>query len=238
MPPPPSVFAESANSPRHCDKGVPASRGLVQRAVAADHAVMASGTVRSATAEDEQAVIALLTLAFAGDPATRWTWPDPATYLRAYPRFVAAFGGAAFAQGSAHWIEGAAAALWLPPGTTPDEAAILELFEATADPATATDGPRVMQQMAAHHPREPHWYLPLLGVDPARQGRGLGSLLLDHAVRRFDRDGAVAYLESSNPRNVPLYQRHGFEVLGRIQVGASPVFTPMRRNPARVTGPC
>jgi GNAT superfamily N-acetyltransferase len=71
----------------------------------------------------------------------------------------------------------------------------------------------------------------LLGVDPARQGQGLGGLLLKHAARWFDRDGVVAYLESSNPRNVPLYRRHGFEALGRIQVGGSPVFTPMRRDP-------
>jgi ribosomal protein S18 acetylase RimI-like enzyme len=88
-----------------------------------------------------------------------------------------------------------------------------------------------MQQMARYHPREPHWYLPLLGVDPARQGQGLGSRLLEHATWLFDLDGAVAYLESSNPRNVSLYQRHGFEALGRIQVGSSPVFTPMRRDP-------
>ena len=43
----------------------------------------------------------------------------------------------------------------------------------------------------------------------------------------------VAYLESSNLRNVPLYERHGFEVLGPIQVGGSPVFTPMLRDPGR-----
>ncbi|MBV8186730.1 MAG: GNAT family N-acetyltransferase [Alphaproteobacteria bacterium] len=192
---------------------------------------MANESVTSATAEDKAVAIAVLTLAFAGDPATRWTWPDPKGYLTAFARFAEAFGGAAFAKGSAHYIDGAATALWLPPGSEPDEAAMVELFEATADPATANDGPQVMQQMASYHPREPHWYLPLLGVDPARQGQGLGGRLLEHATRLFDRDGAVAYLESSNPRNVSLYQRHGFEELGRIQVGSSPVFTPMRRDP-------
>jgi ribosomal protein S18 acetylase RimI-like enzyme len=192
---------------------------------------MTNEIVKSATADDKAAAVAVLTLAFASDPATRWTWPDPKVYLAAFPRFAEAFGGAAFAKGSAHYIEGAATALWLPPGIHPDEMAMFELFQATADPATADDGPQVMQKMAGFHPREPHWYLPLLGVDPARQGRGLGGLLLEHANRLFDRDGVVAYLESSNPRNVGLYQRHGFEVLGRIQVGRSPVFTPMRRDP-------
>jgi hypothetical protein len=41
----------------------------------------------------------------------------------------------------------------------------------------------------------------------------------------------LAYLESSNPRNIPLYQRHGFEAMGEIQVGAAPVVTPMIREP-------
>jgi GNAT superfamily N-acetyltransferase len=192
---------------------------------------MANEIVKSAAAHDKAAAIAVLTLAFASDPATRWTWPGPKTYLEAFPRFAEAFGGAAFAKGSAHYIEGAAAALWLPPGIHPDEAAIGALMQATADARTANDGPQVMQQMASYHPREPHWYLPLIGVDPARQGQGLGSRLLEHATRLFDRDSVVAYLESSNPRNIPIYQRHGFEVLGRIQVGGSPVFTPMRRDP-------
>jgi ribosomal protein S18 acetylase RimI-like enzyme len=55
--------------------------------------------------------------------------------------------------------------------------------------------------------------------------------LLTQALARCDADGLPAYLESSNPRNIPLYQRHGFEILGRIQVGDSPVLTPMRRPP-------
>jgi len=190
-------------------------------------------TVQIATAADKAAATAVLTLAFSTDPAARWTWPDPKTYLAALPRFVEAFGGAAFHKGSAHYIPGAGVALWLPPDVDSDEAAMMELMRTTVDPATASDGPQVMQQMMSYHPREPHWYLPLLGVDPARQGNGLGARLLDYANDMFDHDGVVAYLESSNPRNIGLYQRHGFEVLGTVQVGGSPVITPMRRNPRR-----
>ena len=90
---------------------------------------------------------------------------------------------------------------------------------------------QVMRQMESHHPREPHWYLPLIGIDPKHQGKGLGGALLDHALKICDRDGALAYLESSNPRNVPLYQRHGFEILGQIQFGSSPTLVPMLRRP-------
>jgi ribosomal protein S18 acetylase RimI-like enzyme len=54
---------------------------------------------------------------------------------------------------------------------------------------------------------------------------------MHHAVERCDRDRMLAYLESSNPRNIALYERHGFEVMGRIQIGAGPLVTPMLRRP-------
>jgi ribosomal protein S18 acetylase RimI-like enzyme len=84
--------------------------------------------------------------------------------------------------------------------------------------------------MRGYHPSEPHWYLPLIGVDPFQQGSGLGSALMRHALARCDSEGKPAFLESSNPKNVPLYERHGFEVLGRIQAGASPTLFPMLRK--------
>ncbi len=187
--------------------------------------------VQAAAADEEAAVIAVLTLAFSRDPATRWAWPKPEAFIEAFPRFAKAFGGAAFGKGTAHRIGWAGAALWLPPGEGPDEAAMGALMESTADEALAIDGPKVMQEMADCHPAEPHWYLPLIGVDPAHQGKGLGSALVKHATDICDRDGVPAYLESSNPWNIPLYERHGFEVVGRIQYGSSPVITPMLRKP-------
>lgn len=90
----------------------------------------------------------------------------------------------------------------------------------------------IFEQMAAYHPTGPHWYLPLIATDPAHQGEGLGEALMVHALERCDRDRVPAYLESSNPRNIPFYQRHGFEILGEIQVGSSPTLVPMLR-PAR-----
>jgi GNAT superfamily N-acetyltransferase len=194
---------------------------------------MTPHSAKAATVAERDAVTAILTLAFSGDPASRWTWPDPKAYLDAFPHFALAFGGAAFEKGSALRVGSAGAALWLPPGTAPDEAALNDLMMRTADAATAVDGPQLMQQMASHHPKEPHWYLPLLGVDPAQQNKGVGSALLRHVTDRCDRDGVLAYLESSNPRNIPLYERHGFVILGRAQSGGSPVITPMLRKPQR-----
>ena len=134
--------------------------------------------VETATPADEAAVLAILTLAFSGDPASRWTWPEPKVFLEAFPRFARAFGGAAFALGSAHRVGFAGAALWLPPGSRPDDAAIGSLMQETAHLQTAVDGPAVMQRIADFHPQETHWYLPLLGIDPLHQGNGIGGALM------------------------------------------------------------
>lgn len=193
-------------------------------------------TVATAGPGDEAAAIATLTLAFAADPMTRWSWPDPRTYLDAFPKLATAFGGAAFLKGTAHRVEGCAGvALWLPPGVEPDGEAMGALMQSTLKGPALMEGAPIMQQMMDFHPHEPHWYLPLIGIDPQYQGKGLGGALLDHGLAFADRDGVPAYLESSNPRNIGLYERHGFERLGQIQNGSSPTLVPMLRKPQRRT---
>jgi ribosomal protein S18 acetylase RimI-like enzyme len=121
--------------------------------------------------------------------------------------------------------------MWLPPGVEPDSERLTVLTEQHAPPERQADMTKVFEQMGKFHPKEPCWYLPLIGVDPTSQGRGYGSALLRYALEQIDRTGAPAYLESSNPSNVPLYERHGFEVLGSIQAGSSPTVIPMLRRP-------
>jgi ribosomal protein S18 acetylase RimI-like enzyme len=195
---------------------------------------MAPPILKTATVSDEAAAIAVVVLAFSADPAARWTWPDPAQYLKHFPNFVKVFGGKAFAHDSAYCVDGqAGAALWLPPGVHPEEDALIALLQRTGSAQVQKDGAAVFEQMGRHHPREPHWYLPFIGVDPFQQGKGYGAALMRHALIACDRDGTLAYLESSNPRNIPLYERHGFELLGTIQVGTSPPISPMLRRPRR-----
>jgi GNAT superfamily N-acetyltransferase len=190
---------------------------------------MTSTVKETAPAEAEQA-IATIVLAFGTDPAARWTYADPAQYLAHFPAIVRAFGGRAFAQGTACHVGGfAGAALWLPPGIGPDEEALLAIMRRSVPEERQAEVSAVFEQMGSYHPSGPHWYLPLIGVDPVHQGKGYGTALLRHALARCDREHAPAYLESSNPANIPLYLRHGFEVLGAIQVGSSPQIVPMLR---------
>jgi ribosomal protein S18 acetylase RimI-like enzyme len=193
---------------------------------------MTTPIIKTATVSDEARAIAVVVLAFSADPAARWAWSDPDQYLAHFPRFVKLFGGNAFANESAYYADGyAGAALWLPPGVHPDEDALITLLQRTGSAGVQKDGAAVFEQMGRYHPREPHWYLPFIGVDPCHQGKGYGAALMQHSMIPCDRDHTLAYLESSNPKNVPLYERHGFELLGTIQVGTSPRIFPMLRKP-------
>ena len=138
----------------------------------------------------------------------------------------------AFARGAAtRTADFAGAALWLPPGARSDEERLGALMEETIEPRVFDELMALLEQAAEYHPKEPHWYLPLTGVDQAHRGRGHGGSLLAHTLERCDRERLPAHLGSSNPRNIPLYQRHGFEPLATLQVGSSPPFTPMLRQP-------
>jgi GNAT superfamily N-acetyltransferase len=185
----------------------------------------------AATALDESSLIDVLVGAFIEDPVSRWAWPDSQQYLMHFPSLVRALGGKAFKHGSAYYVDGyAGAALWLPPDLGPDEDVLVSLFQRTVSEQIQKDILAVFKQMGHYHPSEPHWYLTLMGVDPLQQGKGFGSALLQHALIQCDRDRKLAYLESI-PRSILLYQRHGFELLGTIQVGMSPPLFPMLRRP-------
>ena len=192
---------------------------------------MITTTVKTAVTSDEERVIGALVLAFVSDPIARWAFPDPHQYLFHFPLFVRAFGGKAFEHQSAYYAEDCAcAALWLPPSVQPDEKILVPIVERAVK---ADRLPRVfelLEEMGRFHPSERHWYLPLIGVDPAKHRNGYGSTLLRHALQRVDQEHLPAYLESSNPANISLYQRHGFEMKGTIKVETAPPMFPMYRE--------
>ena len=81
------------------------------------------------------------------------------------------------------------------------------------------------------HPRERHLYLAVLGVDPPRQGQGLGSWLLAPGLEACDREGVGAYLETAKARNVVFYERHGFRVRDELRLPRGPKVWLMWRAP-------
>ena len=187
--------------------------------------------VNTASVLDREDAIGILTLAFSSDPMARWSLPDPATYLATFPSIIKAFCGDAFETGTAYITnEFSGAAIWLKPGAGSDDESLKRLFEENTPDNIKEDMQTIFERMEKFHPLEPHWYLPMIGVDPLHQGEGIGSALMEEVLKVVDVDTSVAYLESSNPRNIPLYQRYGFEVIGEIQSGSSPVLRPMLRK--------
>ncbi len=97
--------------------------------------------------------------------------------------------------------------------------------------------PRILRVLAfldTKHPHEPHYYLPFLGVEPASQGRGIGSALMRPILERCDREGMPAYLEASSERNRALYERHGFELIEEVRLpGGGPPMWRMWREARR-----
>ena len=191
-------------------------------------------TVRIASPDERQALADTLVLAFIEDPINRWLFPDPAVYLEAFPEFVRSYGGKAFDHESAYVTDNlAATALWLPSGVYPDESAIVEVFTTHVPPERQKPALEALETLDRYHPDEPCWQLPFIGTEPTRQGQGSGSVLMEYALDRCDRNGELAYLESTNPQNLSLYLRHGFEILGTVRVGSMPPLFPMKREPQR-----
>ncbi len=192
----------------------------------------ASIEIRNAAPSEMPQAVSTLVAAFLTDPLARFAWLSPHDHLRGMPLAVREFAGGSFEHDTAYVSNDfRGAALWLPPGVHPNDKAMERIFQDTAEPAHLDDLLGTFERMGQSHPEEPHWYLPLVGVEPNAQGSGIGGALMRHAVARCDREGVLAYLESSNPRNISLYERHGFEVMGQIQVGKGPLVTPMLRQP-------
>jgi ribosomal protein S18 acetylase RimI-like enzyme len=194
---------------------------------------MAPGAIIRATADDAERCAAALLLAFSNDPFVRWMFPEPErylTYFGALTRFLAA---KSIESGSSYLPEDArAAAVWLPPHASVDRSPVEAIMQAGIADERKDEVLGMLSLMRGHHPEETHWYLQFLGADPARQGMGYGTVLLEQSLKTVDEEHLPAFLVSSNPRNQTLYERFGFQVTATVQAGSAPAVRPMYR-PAR-----
>lgn len=125
-------------------------------------------------------------------------------------------------------------ALWSPPGQWKQSWRDMLRSIPVLAPAVGPRLPRALRglsMMEAAHPREPHWYLAVLGTDPAAQGRGIGGALMEPTLDRCDEQGLGAYLESSKEQNIAYYARFGFTVTGEMALPKGPPVWPMWREP-------
>ena len=191
-----------------------------------------STEIRNATPDEMTHAVAAIVAAFLTDPAARFAWPAARDYLKAMPLAIHEFAGACFEHGTAYiTADYYGTALWLPPGVQPNGEALEKVFRDTAKPEHMDDLLATFEKMDQSHPKEAHWYLPMIGVDPKAQGKGLGTELMRYAIGRCDQHRALAYLETASPRNIPFYERFGFEVMEQFQMGAAPRMTSMLRRP-------
>ena len=169
-----------------------------------------------------------------------WVQPDAERRTAALPGLFGALSRHHFLAGRGTEVatsdEGfGAAALWDPPGRwqqSPREQIAMLPAVLRAFRGRLAFGRQVTELMKEHHPEEPHWYLAVLGSDPKVRGGGFGRALMQSRPDRCDAEYAPAYLESSNPDNVPYYERFGFEVTGEIVLpGDGPTLWPMWRRP-------
>ncbi len=192
--------------------------------------------LRNARVGDVRELAAMLARAFQDDPVSIFSFPDPAKRAKALPRFFEIeLRHEYMGDGEIYVPEDlAGAALWAPPGKPrPGLRALVHLMPLV--PAIGARLPRMLRLVQAtesRHPKEPHFYLGVLGTEPSRQHRGVGSALLKPVLERCDGEGIPAYLESSKESNVPFYARHGFEVTEELHTpGGGPSLWLMWRTP-------
>lgn len=187
-------------------------------------------------------VAAAMAKAFQQEPNFAFVIPDAARRARVLPwvfeRSVAAL---ASRHGEAYSSESSdGGAFWIAPGQhvgfwAAARAGLLEVpFRMGLGGARrfATLGGHV-EELRKRHILDPHWYLMALGVDPARQGTGIGGALLQPVLGRADAEGIPCYLETFAERNLPFYKRFGFRICAQSKLPDGPDLWAMFRRPER-----
>lgn len=204
-----------------------------------DHA--RSATQRSSVRElrdDERARVAeALARAFHDDPVFRWFLPDDSRRIHQLERIFAFLGGRVwFPHGLTFTTEDVVgAAIWVPPERW--RVGILDQLRLTPGLVSSVglrDLPRMLRgfnRIESKHPHDRHYYLPIVGVEPSSQGRGIGTALLRPMLESCDRERLPAYLQATTPRNLACYERAGFEVVEELRLPGGPPIWPMRREP-------
>lgn len=195
--------------------------------------------IERANEADIPALSGILAAAFADDPFWRWLVGNGAdARARMKKGFAAQLRHLALPHGMVYCTpDRSAAALWSPPlqwhlGLR-QQLRVLPEFIAAVGWRRLLPAQRAITAVQKVHPAQPHYYLQVLGVDPASQGRGLGQVLLAPMLRMADQRHMPVYLETANSDNIGFYQRFGFELSTELAMpaGAPPLWLMWRPAP-------
>lgn len=202
--------------------------------------------IRPAAFADARRLGATFARAFNDDPGMHWVLPNASTRVRRLERFFTVL-LARLIDAPARLVlttrEAEAGAIWAPPGAW--KLPIQRIMPAAPGMIGAIGAHGMLRMglherhLGTHHPREGHWYLATLATDPAFQGQGMGSALVELVLERCDEEGFPAYLETQNESNVAFYRARGFSVVGKLDFGshAPPVWL-LWREPAEPGPTC
>lgn len=196
--------------------------------------------VRRALASDIPQLSTVLARAFDADPFINWFVLQDS---RRTQRFTATF-DVALRRMSKNLNETFtttsldACAIWKRPREHTlgllDELALLPAFARVMGWRALPRFSRLLERAQTLHDQlapTPHFYLFMLGVDPAQQRRGRGGQLLEPMLARCDAENTLAYLETARPENLPYYARHGFKVAHVLDEAGFPKLWLMLRPP-------
>jgi ribosomal protein S18 acetylase RimI-like enzyme len=178
--------------------------------------------IRSAAMSDADEIADILAEAFSHDPVMSWmygnTQPQRGTFLELAK-------GVYLRDGFGHIVDDSATALWLPAGVEEKLPLMMELrllmsIFRSGGRGALRRGQATEKVMKASHPETPHYYLFAVGVREKMKGKGFGGRIIREGLRRADEAGAPAYLENSNPKNTPLYERLGFQAIAPLALPA------------------
>ena len=184
----------------------------------------------------------VLARAFQDDPHWSWVLPHDSRRAQVLPWFMGVWARHCHKHGEVHTTAGKVegAALWIPPGKYPPSVVgmilggmmLVPLKFGRAAVGRLMSGANYMARLHKRDVPPRHWYLQLLGVDPPRQGQGIGGALIQPVLARADAEGLLCYVETERERNLFFYRRHGFEVVVEDDLpNGGPHFWTMKREP-------
>lgn len=80
------------------------------------------------------------------------------------------------------------------------------------------------------HPKELKYYLWFIGVDPEYQNEGVGSVLLNEIIQDSEHKKRPLYLETSTLKNLPWYNKFGFQIYHELDLSYKLFFLKRELN--------